>query len=71
MRSRAAQLLERTAYDGDAPERVTDARMVARGVLDLAATLEAERSARVALQRRCEEQQAILGRHAGAATPEP
>lgn len=63
-RRRAERLLERTAYDAedDAPERVRDARAVARGALELAYALQAERSARAALQARCEAQQAILGR---------
>jgi hypothetical protein len=39
-------------------------RVVARDALELVAELAAERSAREALQERCELQQAILGRHA-------
>ena len=64
--ARARSLLERTHYDDAAsvPERVTDARAVARGALELAAALKGERSARRALQARCEAQQEILGRAA-------
>lgn len=71
--TRATQLLERTHYDesGTGDPRLTDARMVARGTLELADALEAERSARRALKARCEEQQAILGRHAADAIGEP
>jgi hypothetical protein len=42
-------------------------RVVARDVLELVEALGAERSARAALQRRCDRQQAILGRQADAA----
>ncbi len=59
---RAERLLERTHYDES--ERVTDARMCARSVLELALALEAERSARVALQARVERLQAIVGKAA-------
>lgn len=70
--ARAQQLLERTAYDAenDAPGRVTDARACARGALEALAALEAERSARRALQARCEAQQALLGARAYAACAE-
>ena len=63
---RARQLLERTHYDSEngTPERVMAARSVARGAIDLAAALEAERSARQAIQARAEAQQAILGKAA-------
>jgi hypothetical protein len=40
------------------------ARMVARDLLVALGELERERSARRAVQERCERQQAILGRHA-------
>ena len=68
-RAAAQQLLERTEYDPPeaAPGRVRDARVLARGALELAASLEAERSARRALQARCAAQQALLGRHAAEA----
>lgn len=70
--ARAQQLLERTAYDGDAPERVTDARACARALLEVLDSLAAERSARVALKTRCEAQQEILGaRTYTALEPEP
>ena len=51
---RARRLLERTRYDDaqDIPERVHDARAVANGALELASALEAERSARQAIQQR-------------------
>ena len=63
---RARSLLERTRYDetDEAPERVTDARSVAYALLELAAALMAERSARVAIQERAEGLQAILGKAA-------
>jgi hypothetical protein len=47
-------------YPGFTPR----ARLVARDLLDALEMLAAERSARFALQARCERQQAILGRHA-------
>jgi hypothetical protein len=49
----AALGLERLSVDG---------RMLARLVLELADQVDAERSARRAMQERCERQQAILGR---------
>ena len=63
---RARQLLERTHYDppGEGDPRLADARSVAHGTLELAAALEAERSSRLALKARCDEQQAILGQRA-------
>ncbi len=70
--ARAQQLLERTAYDGEATERVTDARACAHALLEVLEALQAERGARRALQARCDAQQAILGRKAYDATePEP
>ena len=52
---RARALLTRTHYDGedaaDVPERVFDARAVADGLLELAYALDAERTARVAIQQ--------------------
>ena len=62
---RAEQLLERTHYDES--ERVADARMCARHVLDLAEMLEAERSARRAIQEARDRGLAILARQAGEA----
>lgn len=71
-RERAARFLDRTHYFHalGLDELGADARMLARLLLELADMLEAERSARVALQARCETQQAILGRRADAAITE-
>jgi hypothetical protein len=46
------------------PEFTRRARLVAGDLLDTLDELAAERSARVALQARCETQQAILGKRA-------
>ena len=64
--ARAQQLLDRTHYDNetDAPERVKDARACARALLDCLQALDTERSATRALKARCEQQQALLGKHA-------
>jgi hypothetical protein len=43
------------------PQLARRSRLVARDLLDALEQLAAERSARVALQERCERQQAILG----------
>jgi hypothetical protein len=62
-RARAEQLLERTHYDtDDTPERVRDARAVARALLEALDALQAERACSRALKQRCEMQQAILGK---------
>ena len=50
--------------DAGFPEYARRGRVVARDLLDAVDQLELERSARRALQERCETQQEILGRHA-------
>jgi hypothetical protein len=52
--------------DAGLDETARRARMVARDSVELADTLDAERSARRALQERCERLQAIIGRQADA-----
>jgi hypothetical protein len=49
------------------PELASRSRLVAGDLLDALDMLDAERSARRALQERCERQQAILGRQADQA----
>jgi hypothetical protein len=56
--------------DAGLDETARRARVVARDALELVDALAAERSARRALQQRCEQQQAILGRHADQALQE-
>lgn len=66
---RANRILDSTSLFGDlglAP-LVAESRTVARDVIALVDELEAERSARRALQKRCDTQQEILGKAVYAA----
>ena len=54
--------------EGGFPEYARRGRVVARELLAALDALDGERSARVALQERCQRQEAILGRRAYEAT---
>lgn len=66
-KDRAEQLLTETEFltgRSKLAELAGKARILAGDIADLTQTLEAERSARQALQQRCEAQQEILGKAA-------